>query len=715
MAKISDANRQIIHNLFVVLLREKGVRYDLDFDFVDALNNEGDFTPPAPIVGGTNTVRVYNVKDAPYNAVGDGSTDDALAIQAAIDAASAAGGGIVYLPSGTFRVHDNFLRLKSPNVHLIGSGDSTTIHCTNTKSLVIQVVPQAPATVVAGLPSGQTNEHGLDFNARPTDYIQCSDVMAPGALNGLSAMAVRGWFKPTTINAYSLIASYGKLYSNITENEAFKIIVEANGAITAGMTINGTYRNCNSGAGELIAGNTYHIALTFDGSNIRLFINGALKTTTAAAGTVTMNKWERITLGPRMADMVGSQGLSTAAKGVLSHWEIANVARHTAPFTTPTAFSEDGNTLFGLRLQDSSWYKDSAVRTSGPQYAWIPWYQPWFSAPGVTPAALGGIRISNFNIDGGGYGIFVAASPATFIDHIKMTSIGSYGITLYDNNYYSQIDYCHLMGSRAPLYTYGASGVGIVSRTKLRGGTFNQISHGGMDYFVQVHHEGENDTYVGAVMIGRGGSLNWPQFEHCSFGDEASSGPLEANVILDDLRGAQFNNCAFEHARGTDKCRIIADRGSRVGGFPIRLLNMSQQGVAGADSDIKLFGASGGAGSWVKGLIEVDGYMADYSPMKPTTNANTDTIRFKGAETYEWEGFIDITNAGSGVVAFATAEADANYKVTGLTFTSQAGTPNAGSTRGYAGTLTGSGFTITLDAATGVGNTVRVYWKARRG
>ncbi|HEY1179928.1 MAG TPA: glycosyl hydrolase family 28-related protein [Phytomonospora sp.] len=43
---------------------------------------------------------IFNVTD--YNAKGDGTTDDRAAIQAAIDAASAVGGGIVFFPKGTY-------------------------------------------------------------------------------------------------------------------------------------------------------------------------------------------------------------------------------------------------------------------------------------------------------------------------------------------------------------------------------------------------------------------------------------------------------------------------------------------------------------------------------------------------------------------------------------------------------------------------------------
>lgn len=50
-----------------------------------------------------------NVRRAPYNATGNGVTDDLAALQAAVDAAHAAGGGTVYLPKGVYRTSDELV------------------------------------------------------------------------------------------------------------------------------------------------------------------------------------------------------------------------------------------------------------------------------------------------------------------------------------------------------------------------------------------------------------------------------------------------------------------------------------------------------------------------------------------------------------------------------------------------------------------------------
>lgn len=66
---------------------------------------------------------VFNVKA--YGAVGDGLTDDAAALQAAIDAAEAAGGGTVFMPAGTYLIASGLVIEET--ITLAGAGKASKI------------------------------------------------------------------------------------------------------------------------------------------------------------------------------------------------------------------------------------------------------------------------------------------------------------------------------------------------------------------------------------------------------------------------------------------------------------------------------------------------------------------------------------------------------------------------------------------------------------
>lgn len=75
--------------------------------------------------GGTGSLSFVQVTDDPYNATGDGTTNDTAAIQAAIDdVAGTDSGGLVYFPAGTYMVTQ--LQLRS-RVILMGVGWRSTI------------------------------------------------------------------------------------------------------------------------------------------------------------------------------------------------------------------------------------------------------------------------------------------------------------------------------------------------------------------------------------------------------------------------------------------------------------------------------------------------------------------------------------------------------------------------------------------------------------
>ena len=63
----------------------------------------------------------FNVKAAPYFAVGDGRTDDRIAIQTALNDCNAAGGGQVYLPAGVYLLTSGPLLLPD-GANMVGAG-----------------------------------------------------------------------------------------------------------------------------------------------------------------------------------------------------------------------------------------------------------------------------------------------------------------------------------------------------------------------------------------------------------------------------------------------------------------------------------------------------------------------------------------------------------------------------------------------------------------
>ena len=118
-------------------------------------------------------IPVVNVKDPGYDAKGDGVTDDAGAIQDAIDAA-AVNRGIVFLPPGTYRLTTG-LTINTSGVSLVGSGALTT-------TLNVDAVT-GYAITVAGSGTGSANHinavHLSGMTIRQTDR-------AAGAADGIT-------------------------------------------------------------------------------------------------------------------------------------------------------------------------------------------------------------------------------------------------------------------------------------------------------------------------------------------------------------------------------------------------------------------------------------------------------------------------------------------------------------------------------------------------
>ncbi len=104
----------------------------------------------------------FNVMSAAYGATGDGVTNDVTAIQAAIDAAEAAGGGIVFFPRGTYKINST-LNVKS-TVSLLGVGAAGSI-ITSAAVLLTMEASATYVTSVEGLRLVSTSSACIDASA----------------------------------------------------------------------------------------------------------------------------------------------------------------------------------------------------------------------------------------------------------------------------------------------------------------------------------------------------------------------------------------------------------------------------------------------------------------------------------------------------------------------------------------------------------------------
>ncbi|MFE9381369.1 glycosyl hydrolase family 28-related protein [Streptomyces sp. NPDC006855] len=134
-----------------------------------------------PTSGGTDESSTdwLNIRD--FGAVGDGVTDDAPAIQAAIDAASEAGGGTLYVPAGRYIL--SAALAWASNVSAIGAGDRVSILQATNQNLDLITGTDIGNVTLQGLQlSGPGRGYGsavrfTRFSAPTTPNITLRDVL----------------------------------------------------------------------------------------------------------------------------------------------------------------------------------------------------------------------------------------------------------------------------------------------------------------------------------------------------------------------------------------------------------------------------------------------------------------------------------------------------------------------------------------------------------
>lgn len=279
-------------------------------------------------------------------------------VQEAVDAAVAwrnatSTGATVYLPPGSY-YHTAPIRVRAGGIQFRGAGMTQT----NLNPFLfpgasfyigpVLNMPLGPNTTTStGFPfasmafTGATNPWCVSFRDHPA-----------GNINGRTALCIEFYFEPTNVIAtpgtFRAIVSSGaeRLRGETFARSLF--IIQNGDKIQCFLQTSAGSASITSTA-SVVVGTRKHVAMTWDGANLRLFVEGQIQGTQALAGTYVQKAYEDFVVGhtPRWWPRAGMQ--FAPVEGYIQCVRLSNIARYTANFTAPTAhYSSDGNTLVGF-------------------------------------------------------------------------------------------------------------------------------------------------------------------------------------------------------------------------------------------------------------------------------------------------------------------------------------------------------------------------------
>jgi hypothetical protein len=176
-------------------------------------------------------------------------------------------------------------------------------------------------------PCAKFGSFGLSLSGS-SSYAQSTSILNPG----LGNWTVDVWVSlvsNVSANIFSVGNAYGVL---VGTNGSGQLVLYLSSGGASWDISNGT-----AGATTVTAGSFHHVALTFDGSNYRLFLDGTVQVTVAnpASQAISGTVWPE-----GVAMSVGAQsGVSSTTAGCFDEFEFLPYAKWVANFTSPTTAS----------------------------------------------------------------------------------------------------------------------------------------------------------------------------------------------------------------------------------------------------------------------------------------------------------------------------------------------------------------------------------------
>src|SRR5205807_9658586 len=134
----------------------------------------------------------------------------------------------------------------------------------------------SPTLGAASLLGTDTANKAVTFNGSG-NYVRVAN---SSSLTITSPLTLEAWIKPTSLPASGSFATV------VTKPESYS--VQFNGPLLEVTIIqNGTRRRLQAPSGTIVAGQTYHVVATYDGTTRRLYVNGSQVATDTVTGGAT--------------------------------------------------------------------------------------------------------------------------------------------------------------------------------------------------------------------------------------------------------------------------------------------------------------------------------------------------------------------------------------------------------------------------------------------